>query len=469
MLYLKKECSEGKMEKEQKIILKNASVVITMDDSNPVLYDTDIVISRKKIVSVGQNLQKPQEAQKIDCHGTLIVPGFINLHHHLCQILTRNVRQVAGSCLFDWLVTLYPVWAKMNPEILRIACLAAMGELLLSGCTTTVDHHYVFPDSSPEGLLEAEIESAKEIGIRFHPLRGSMSRGKSKGGLPPDSVVQDENKIIKDCMRIIEKFHDSSDFSMVRVGIAPCSPFSVTADLMKESALLARSYGVLLHTHLSETGDEIRYCREIYGMRPPALMEKVGWLGRDVSFAHCVHVDSSEISLFSHTQTGVAHCPSSNMRLGSGIAPVKEMIEAGVRVGLAVDGSASNDSSDFVSEMRNAMLVHRIRSGVNAVSHENILKMATVNSAEILKRHEIGRIATSMAADIAVFRIDDIPHVGAMNDPLGILLMLGNSRRAEYVICNGRIVVEKGNLTGINEHEVAREANDVSRRLLEGI
>ncbi|MCE7893030.1 MAG: 8-oxoguanine deaminase, partial [Sorangiineae bacterium PRO1] len=341
------------------------------------------------------------------------------------------------------------------------------GELLLTGCTTTTDHHYLFPAQTSGDLIDEEFRAAERLGIRFHPTRGSMSRGRSHGGLPPDDVVQTPDTILRDSARVIDQHHDATPFSMRRVALAPCSPFSVTSDLMRETARLARDRRVRLHTHLAETADEDAYCLEVYGKRPVALMEELGWIGDDVWFAHCVFLNEEEIRLFARTRTAVAHCPSSNMRLASGIAPVPALLREGAPVGLAVDGSASNDSSNMLAELRQALLLHRVLGGAAAITVDDVLWMATRGGAAALGRDEIGSLAPGKAADIALFNVDRIGFAGAVHDPIAALVLCGDSQIAETVLCNGQVVVEAGRLVFEEEARIVEQANTCARQLVE--
>jgi cytosine/adenosine deaminase-related metal-dependent hydrolase len=398
----------------------------------------------------------------------VVLPGFVNTHHHLYQTLTRVLPSVQNAKLFDWLVGLYDVWRGVTPEAVYAGALAGLGELLLTGCTLTTDHHYLFPRQADGALIDAEIQAARVLGIRFHPTRGSMSRGKSQGGLPPDDVCQTPDEILRDSERVIDAYHDPNPLAMTRIALAPCSPFSVTPDLMKETARLARDRKVRFHTHLAETLDENEYCLEVYGKRPVALMEEYGWLGEDVWFAHCVHLDNSEIDQFAATGTSVAHCPSSNMRLASGIAPIPQMVQRGVNVGIAVDGSSSNDSSDMLGELNKGLLLHRTLGSPDATTVDMILRLATRGGARALGwDRELGEIAPGKAADLALFRIDRLPYVGAaVHDPVAGLLLCGASHIADKVLVNGRIVVDDGRLVFAEEDAIVEQANHEARELL---
>ncbi|OGV46121.1 MAG: 8-oxoguanine deaminase [Lentisphaerae bacterium GWF2_57_35] len=435
------------------------------------LHDVDVLIEDGKVAAIQTHGpirfpfdRKPDRT--IDGAGCVAYPGFVNTHHHLYQTLTRNIPKVQNAKLFDWLVGLYEVWRELGPEAVEVSTRVGLGELLLSGCTTTTDHFYVFPQSAPQEFLDIEIDTARELGMRFHPTRGSMSRGRSAGGLPPDDVVQTPEQILKDCDRLIAKYHDPNPFSMCRIVLAPCSPFSVTTELLAETAVYAREKKVFLHTHLCETKDEEDFCLQTLGLRPLDYMEKTGWVGPDVWYAHGIYFNDEEIRRLAATQTGVAHCPASNLRLGSGICKVPQLMAAGVRVGLAVDGSASNDSSNFVREMQLALLVHRVGTGVEAMPPQKVLELATVGGARILGQPEIGRLQPGAAADLALFRLDRIEFAGAMADPASALLFCGSGPRAEYTVAAGRVVVERGRLTGLDEEKLFADANRISDAML---
>ena len=400
---------------------------------------------------------------RIDGSGCLATPGLVNCHHHLYQWATRGLAQQAT--LFEWLVELYPVWALIDEEIERSAARAGLGSLALSGCTTTTDHHYVFPRSAGD-LLEVEVEAARELGLRFHPCRGSMDLGKSRGGLPPDSVVEDRDEILAASERAIERFHDPSPDSMLRIALAPCSPFSVTRELMAEAAMLARKKGVRLHTHLAETKDEEEFCLERYGVRPVEYLEDLGWLGDDVWLAHCIHLNEEEVKRFGETGTGAAHCPSSNARLGAGIAPVASLLGAGAPVGLGVDGAASNEAGELGMEMRQALLFARLAGGPAALTAREALELATIHGARCLGRGaEIGSLEPGKLADVALWRVDDLVHTG-ISDPVAALVF-GPAPRVELLLVGGEPVVRGAELRTADEGEISREIADASRRLAE--
>jgi len=448
-----------------RVLIQNAVAVVTQDPGLGEIKSGDVLVDGALVAQVGAGL-KAEADEVIDASGRLVVPGFVNTHHHLYQVLTRNLESVQDAKLFDWLRYLYNVWGYVTPEELHAAAHAGLGELLLSGCTTAADHHYLCPTCVEGDLFHAEAEAAREAGIRLHLTRGSMSLGISAGGLPPDEVVQDQETILKDSERVITQFHDSAPGSMCRVALAPCSPFSVTLDLMRETAALARQHRVRLHTHLAETKDEEEFCLKHFSKRPLALMEELDWLGSDVWFAHCVHLNDNEIALMAKTGTGVAHCPVSNLRLGSGIAPVPRMLDAGVPVGLAVDGSASNDSSNLLRELQTALLVHRVGTGVESMPARRVLEMATVGGARVLGRDDIGVLAPGKAADLAMFDLRGVEYAGATHDPVSALLFCGPGARAELVMVNGEVVVKDKHLVRLDEHLVAERARRASADLL---
>ncbi|RKZ26726.1 8-oxoguanine deaminase [bacterium] len=453
------------------ILLKNCYYIATFDDSDNELQGYDILIKNNVIEKIGKNIElspdETESAEIIDCSRYLVVPGMVNTHHHLYQILTRNLPGAQNAKLFDWLTYLYPIWAKITPEAVYYSTILGTAELLKTGATTTTDHHYLYPKGFGGDIMSIQFDAAQKVGIRFSPSRGSMTRGQSSGGLPPDSVVQKTEDVVRDMQRVIEQFHDDSPFSMMRIVLAPCSPFSVDECLMRETAALARQYGVVMHTHLAETQDEEQYCIEQYGMRPLALMEKLDWLGGDVYFAHGIWFDDDELRILAETDTGISHCPTSNMRLGSGIARIKEMLELGVRVSLGVDGSASNDTSDMLGEARNALLLQRVRYGADAISARQVLKLATIGGANMLGYNKIGKIAKGFAADLALFDMFGIQHAGGLSDPLATLVFTGYNHETAYTIVNGEIVVENGKLVAFDEEEIASKVNEISKKLLE--
>lgn len=448
------------------ILIRNIDTLVTMVDGEKPLRNVDILVAGGRIAAIGPQLDRPAEARLIDGRNRVVYPGFVNTHHHLYQTLTRNIPRIQNAKLFDWLVGLYEIWRELDEEAVEISTRVGVGELLLSGCTTTTDHFYVFPRGARAELIDAEIETARAMGIRFHPTRGSMSRGKSDGGLPPDDVVQKPDAILKDCDRVIGKYHDPAPFSMCRIALAPCSPFSVTTELLKETIQFARARGVICHTHLCETIDEEEFCLSTHGCRPLDYMDQCGWLGPDVWYAHGIYFNDGEIARLARTKTGIAHCPTSNLRLGSGIAPIPKMLKAGVRIGLAVDGSASNDASSLSRELQSAMLVHRVGTAVDAMPAQTVVRMATRGGAEILGRDEIGQVAPGKAADLAMFRLDRIEYAGAMADPASAILFCGGGARADYTMVNGKIVVEGGELVGVDEAQLFHRANEKAATML---
>ncbi|MGC8781953.1 MAG: 8-oxoguanine deaminase [Anaerolineae bacterium] len=446
------------------LLLKHADLLVTMDARRRKIADGGLFVRDNEIVQVGPTAELPPTADTIiDARGMIVLPGLINTHHHLYQTLTRCIAQ--DSVLFDWLVTLYPIWARLTPEAVTVSAKVGLAELMLSGCTTSSDHLYIYPNGC---RIEHEIEAAVELGIRFVATRGSMSLGRSRGGLPPDSCVEDEAFILRDSRRAIEAYHQRERFAMVQVALAPCSPFSVTADLMRESAALARAYGVRLHTHLAETLDEERFCLEKFGARPVDYVASLGWTGADVWHAHCVYLNAAEIALFARTGSGVAHCPSSNMRLGSGIAPIRAMRDAGVRVGLGVDGSASNDSNHLLAEARQAMLLQRVREpNPAALGAEEALEIATLGGARVLGREDIGALAAGMAADFIGYRLERLDFAGAQHDPLAALVFC-TPPKVDLSVINGRVRVKDGEIMGLDVAALLERHNAISRKMLRG-
>lgn len=418
-----------------RLLIRNADVVVTMDDARQEIRNGDVLVENGKIVAVGHGLPR-ENADVIEAAGCVVTPGLVNTHHHLFQTLTRAVPAAQDAALFGWLKTLYPIWARMTPDDIRLSAEVGLAELALSGCTCSSDHLYMFPNGS---RLDDSIEAAQKIGIRFTATRGAMSIGESNGGLPPDALVEDEAAILKDSARVVDAFHDPDDGAMVQVGLAPCSPFSVSRELMRDAAILAREKGVRLHTHLAENDEDIRYSLETFGMLPGDYAESLGWTGDDVWHAHCVKLSGDEIDLFARTGTGVAHCPCSNARLASGIAPVRQMRDAGVPVGLGVDGSASNDSSHLGAEARQAMLVARLRDGPAALGAREALEIATLGGARVLGRRDIGALKPGMQADLVLWDVSELPAAGQW-DPVAALIFCAPIRpKAVYV--QGRAVV----------------------------
>ncbi len=449
------------------ILLKNAGYILTFDEEERELEGYDILIEDNIIKKIDKNITPPEGAKVIDASSHVVIPGLVNTHHHFYQTLTRALKGAQNAKLFDWLVFLYPIWANLDEEAVYYSTLLASAELLKTGTTLTSDHMYLYPAGFRGDIPSIQYEATEKIGIRAALTRGSMTRGQSKGGLPPDNVVQSPDEVLKHSIRTIEKFHDPSPLSMRRVILAPCSPFSVEKEVMIESAKIAREYKVLLHTHLAETQDEDQYCLETYGKRPLALMEELGWLGKDVYFAHGIWFNDDELKALKETGTGVSHCPSSNMRLGSGIARVREMIDMGIRVSLAVDGSASNDTSDMLGEARQAMLLQRVKYGPAGLSAREALKIATLGGAEMLGYDKLGRIKEGYGADIALFNLDHLQYAGCVEDPVSCLVFTGYNHETDYTIVNGKIVVEHGRLLTFDEEEIKEKANRAAKRLLE--
>lgn len=454
------------------LLARHIHTLVTMDGRE--IRDGAIFARDGVIEAVGLLDEMPAQTadEVLDLSRHVVVPGLVNTHHHMYQSLTRVLAQ--DDELFGWLKTLYPIWGRLTSEMAYVSAKVAMAELMLSGCTTSSDHLYIFPN---DVTLDDEIRAAGEMGIRFHAARGSMSVGESAGGLPPDALVEDEAAILRDTQRVIEQYHDAGRYAMLRVAVAPCSPFSVSRDLMREAAALARSYGVSLHTHLAENDNDVAYSLEKFGYRPGDYAEDVGWVGGDVWHAHCVKLDDREIGLFGRTGTGVCHCPSSNMRLGSGIAPVQGMLHAGVKVGLGVDGSASNDGGHLLGEARQALLVSRLLSfapgaspsgqGGLGLSARNVLAIATQGGAAALGRDDIGVIAPGMAADFAAFRLDTIGMAGAGHDPVAALVFCA-SQGVDVLVINGRVVVNEGQLVTADVPVVVERHNALSRQLIDG-
>lgn len=439
------------------LLIRGLSAVVTCDEGDTVLENTDLLCEDGVIRALGTDL--PTSADElIDGRHMLCYPGLVNTHHHLYQIFSRNLPEVQNLELFDWLTALYGIWKNLDREVVRLSSLTGLGELLKTGCTTCFDHHYVFPAGAGD-LLGAQFAAADELGIRMHASRGSMDLSQKDGGLPPDSVVQTVDEILRDSVRLIETYHDPSFGAMHRVALAPCSPFSVSGDLLRESAALARQYGVRLHTHLAETKDEERYTQEKFRMRPLEYLASLGWTGQDVWFAHGIHFSEEELRVLAETGTGVAHCPISNMKLASGVARIPEMLRLGVPVGLAVDGSASNDGSSLMEEMRVCYLLHRLHSSREAPSGYDVLKMATRGSSRLLGRDDIGSLAVGKCADFFLVDSRRLELVGGSYDPKSVLATVGLRGPVDLTVVNGRVVVREGRLACVDEEQVAYEAN----------
>lgn len=441
------------------ILIRSAEVVVTMDGARRELKGSDLLLRDGQIAAVGPGLESMGEV--VEAKGCVVTPGLVNTHHHLYQTLTRAVPGGQDALLFGWLQTLYPIWAKMGPEELRVSAQVGLAELALTGCTTSSDHLYMYPNGA---RLEDTIHAAAELGLRFHPTRGAMSIGESDGGLPPDSLVEREEAILNDCIRVVDAFHDPNEGSMCRVGIAPCSPFSVSRELMRDAALLARDKGVMLHTHLAENDEDISYSLEQFGCRPGQYAEDLGWTGEDVWHAHCVKLDAGEIDLFARTQTGVAHCPCSNCRLGSGIAPVRQMRDAGVKVALGVDGSASNDAGSLIGEARMAMLLQRVQNGADAMAAREALEIATLGGAQVLGRPDCGVLAPGKRADVAIWDVSGLEAAGAW-DPVAALVLCGPPK-VKHLFVEGRQVVRDGQVVTIDLPRVIETQNRLASALM---
>ena len=443
-----------------KFLIKDARVIVTMDPTRRELADCDLLLKDGVIAQIGQNIVAP-DVQVVFAHGCVVTPGLVNTHHHLYQSLTRTVPGGQDALLFGWLKTLYPIWSRFGPDEIFTSAAVGLCELALSGCTLSSDHLYLYPNGA---RLEDTIFAAQEVGLRFHPTRGAMSIGESQGGLPPDALVEKEEIILQDCIRVVDAFHDPLEGAMLRVGIAPCSPFSVSRDLMREAALLARDKGVMLHTHLAENDEDIAYSLAKFGCRPGEYVQDLGWVGDDVWHAHCVKLDKTEIDLFARTKTGIAHCPCSNCRLGSGIAPLRALRDAGVPVGLGVDGSASNDAAHLLSEARQAMLLQRVALGADAMSAREALEVATLGGAQVLGRHDCGQIAVGKRADIAVWDLSGLTAAGTW-DPVAALVLCGPMAVRDLFV-EGRQIVQGGQITSIDLPKLIEKQNKLALALM---
>ncbi len=445
------------------LLVRNATLLVTMDAQRREIADGAVFVRDGVIEAVGLTAELPATADVVvDATDQVVIPGLVNTHHHMYQTLTRVLPAAQDNELFGWLQALYPVWARLTPEMAQASTQLAAAELMLSGCTTSSDHLYLYPNGT---RLDDTLQAAAEIGLRFHAARGSMSVGVSQGGLPPDSVVESEAAILQDTQRLIEAFHDPARYAMQRIVVAPCSPFSVSRELMRDAALLAREHQVSLHTHLAENDNDIAYTREKFNCTPAEYAEQLGWLGPDVWHAHCVKLDAAGIAMFARTGTGVAHCPGSNMRLGSGIAPIRAMRDAGVPVSLAVDGSASNDSSHLLGEARLGLLLQRVGFGATAMSAREMLEIATLGGARVLGRDDIGALAPGMAADLVAVALDDIGLAGADHDPLAALLFC-SVPRVKHSVINGRVVVRHGELQTLETPKLVERHRRLARLLL---
>ncbi len=455
-------------------LLVKSAYLVTMDDHQREIPQGGLFIRDGFIEQVGPLDLLPQEADEVlDLREHIVLPGLINTHHHFYQTLTRAIPAAQDANLFNWLKTLYPIWARLRPEDIFLSTQTALVELALSGCTTASDHLYLFPNGSK---LDDEIAAARQVGLRLHASRGSMSLGESKGGLPPDSVVEEEEAILKDSQRLIQQYHEARPGAMIQIVLAPCSPFSVTPDLMCESAVLARQYGVHLHTHLAETEDEEQFCLQKFGHRPVGYMQELGWVGEDVWFAHAVWVNQEEIEVFARHGCGVAHCPTSNMRLASGIAPVKEYLATGVKVGLGVDGSASNDGSHLLAEVRQAMLLARVREGITGFSLSNdpsrklltarqALWLGTRGGAAVLGRSDLGSLEPGKCADFFAIHLEHLEYAGALHDPVAAVVFC-QPRRVDYTVVGGRVIVQEGQIVTVDEARLVEQHNQAAKRLI---
>jgi len=456
------------------LLVRNVTLLVTMDDQRREIPGGGLFVRNGFIEKVGFSKDLPETADDVlDLDGCIVLPGLINTHHHFYQTLTRAVPAAQNANLFNWLKTLYPIWARMTPSDIYISTQTALAELALSGCTTASDHLYLFPNGS---RLDDEINAAQEIGLRLHASRGSMSLGESKGGLPPDSVVDSEEDILKDSVRLIERYHDGRPGSMLQIVVAPCSPFSVTGELMRQSARVARQYGVYLHTHLAETQDEEVFCMDMFGYRPVAYMQSLDWVGQDVWFAHSVHVKEDEIGVYAREGCGVAHCPNSNMRLASGIAPVWEYMRAGIKLGLGVDGSASNDSSNMLAEMRQAMLLARLRSGLAGASlsgqdapplmtARQALELATRGGAAVLGRPDLGSLEVGKCADFFAINLNQLDYAGALHDPVAAVAFCA-PRKVDVSVVGGKLIVQDGHLLTLDVPRHIEKHNQAAKRLV---
>lgn len=448
------------------LLVTHATLLATMNDAGERIADGGLYCVDNVIQQVGPSDQLPESADVVlDARAMVLLPGLVNTHHHFYQTLTRNLPAAQDANLFTWLRTHYPIWAGLTPEAIRVSTQIACAELMLSGCTTSSDHTYLWPNGA---RLDDQIEAARAMGLRFHAARGSMSVGESKGGLPPDSVVEGEDAILRDSQRVIEQYHDAARYAMLRIVLAPCSPFSVSPDLMRESVTLARTYGIHVHTHLAETRDEVDYCAATFGRTPVELAEDLGWMGRDVWHAHMVHPAPDEVARLGRSGTGVAHCPTSNMRLASGIAPLRALRQAGARMGLGVDGSASNDGSHLLAEARQALLLHRVGGDPAALGAQEALWLATRGGAAVLGRDDIGQLAPGMAADFTGYRLDSLGLAGgAPHDPLAALVFC-QPPGVDLSVINGRVRVRDGQLVDVDLPPLIARHNAIARALVRG-
>ncbi|MFW5975003.1 MAG: 8-oxoguanine deaminase [Bacteroidota bacterium] len=456
----------------QSILIKNPLLCARMDGkpgtdniANP-FKGGHIFIENGVILSAGPETFEGEADYEIDASRMVVIPGLINTHHHFFQTLTRNIFNVQNEGLFQWLITHYEIWREISEESVYTAAQLAMTELMKSGCTTTSDHHYLFPSAASAQLIDAEIRAAHDLGMRFQPTRGSMSLGKSNGGLPPDDVVQTEEEIKEDTLRLIQKYHDNRPGAMTRIALGPCSPFSVTPELMKQTVEMGKEYNLQIHTHIAETLDEEAFCFENFGQRPFAYLKSLNWIRDNAWFAHSIHLNDEEIAEAGDAGIGITHCPSSNMRLGSGIARIKEMLQAGVKVSLGVDGSASNDSSNMLMELRMAMMLSRLREHDKWLTAEEVLYMGTRGGAEVLNRPELGQIKQGMRADLAMMNMDKAEYSGALHDPLAALIFSVAMHPFDCVITNGRITVHEGKVQSIHEPTLIKRHQQLSKKII---
>ncbi|MCF8304336.1 MAG: 8-oxoguanine deaminase [Bacteroidales bacterium] len=458
---------------KKSLLIKNPMLCARMDgdygsqDMVNAFSGGHIYIEDGVIRSAGPTTFEGEAKEVIDAGRMLVTPGFVNTHHHFYQTLTRNIFNAQNEGLFNWLITHYEIWREISEKAVYTAAKLAIAELLKSGCALTSDHHYLFPSSTSGALIDAEIRAARELGMRFQPTRGSMSLGKSAGGLPPDDVVQTEKAIEEDALRLIKTYHDDSPGAMTRIALGPCSPFSVTAGLMQRTVEMGKEYNLQIHTHLAETLDEEQFCLQQFGKRPFAYLQSLDWIKENAWFAHAIHLNEDEIAAAGRAGAGISHCPTSNMRLGSGIARIKEMLQAGVKVSLAVDGSASNDSSNMLMEMRNAMLLSRLREQEKWLTAEDILWMATRGGSAVLNRNDTGQIAEGKQADLNLINMDKLEYSGALHDPLAAIVFSVSMHPVDYVIVNGEVVVREGVITKLDEQQLIRQHQDISRIIIE--
>ena len=447
-------------------LIQNPKYIATMNDKMEEWNGGHILIENDKIISIGKNNLNGKFDEIIDASKMVVLPGFVNTHHHLYQSLTRNIPKMQNQELFDWLINHYEVWREIDEDAVKISTQVGLLEMMLSGVSTSSDHLYLFPKKCGKNLIDVEIEAALKLGIRFQPTRGSMSLSKKDGGLPPDDVVQTETEILQDSKRLIKKYHDPKNGAMIRVSLAPCSPFSVTAKLMKQTVELAKKENLMIHTHLAETIDEENFCIEKFGDRPAKYLENLNWINENVWVAHAVHLSDEEIAKMGKCGMGISHCPSSNMRLGSGIARIKEMLKAGVAVSLGVDGSASNDSSNMLSEIRQAMLLSRLRKPEYWLTAREVLRIATRGGAMALGRNDMGSLEIGKQADIAMFSLNHLEYAGALSDPLAALVFTQRMRPVDYLMVNGKIQIENGK-SKVNLQNLVKKQNEISEKLIQ--